>query len=110
MRRSRSGSCVATLRQAPGGSMTQKTRTRTSPPNRTAREVPISDFFRWHHRWMALPQDERRKAKVAVMSDEDLRNEIVRCRAQEQIVKPNKARRSWRAAAEAAEEELERRG
>ncbi|MDP1794467.1 MAG: hypothetical protein Q8K63_10065 [Acidimicrobiales bacterium] len=43
------------------------------------------------------------------MSDDELRSEIARCRAQERAVKPNKARRSWKALAEAAEEELDRR-
>lgn len=58
---------------------------------------------------MALPQDRQRQARVRAMTDSELRAEIDRCRANEQTVKPNKARRSWKALAEAAEQELERR-
>lgn len=43
-------------------------------------------------------------------SVEELVTRIRRCRSMEAIVKPNKARRGWKKAAEEAEAELTRRG
>jgi hypothetical protein len=59
---------------------------------------------------MALPQDRDREQRARELSDDALVRELARCRAKERTVKPNKARRSWKLAAEAIEQELQRRG
>jgi hypothetical protein len=53
--------------------------------------------------WSPQPED------LTEWTVEDLVARANRCRAKEQAVKPNKARRGWKKAAEEAEAELARR-
>ena len=62
------------------------------------------------HDLTMLPADRRRQERVAAMSDDELERYIEECSERERAVKFNKARRSWRAAREAAEALDRRRG
>ena len=65
-----------------------------------------------HHQDMGRQRDRRVSPGTEDLqqwSVEDLVARVRQCRAKEEAVKPNKARRSWKKAAEEAEAELARR-
>jgi hypothetical protein len=78
------------------------------PPLDTKRDRSAVRHRR-HHSWVALPRDTRRDAKVRGLPDELLPVELAHARRREREVTANKARRSWKAYAEAVEAEIQRR-
>lgn len=50
---------------------------------------------------MSRNRDAQRDSRMRTMTDDELLAEIARCRSKERTTKPNKARRSWKAFAEA---------